>query len=241
VTEVENPVNSAWWVEGTLHLDDGTVRVADVVQLVETGVGVAYADSEGVVRSIAEDGSRLSLGTLEPGSPLVSQPRIGWVAWTEPGDGDLVVYDIAAQGETGRVDGAVDLRIIGWDRDRLYFHRDGNDWSVSVTPDGELKITGVAKKPTYSYDPARVTKPDGPKKKLTVAAGPNNPVGVVWIDLSKDTYGIHGAPDPSLIGKRSSSGCVRLTNWDALELASQVKPGIKVSFVGGPVAPQAPV
>jgi len=52
----------------------------------------------------------------------------------------------------------------------------------------------------------------------------------MWIDLSRDTYGIHGTPDPSKVGKTFSSGCVRLTNWDAEQLASRVKPGVKVTF-----------
>jgi lipoprotein-anchoring transpeptidase ErfK/SrfK len=101
-----------------------------------------------------------------------------------------------------------------------------------ATPDGVLKVTGVSKKPTYTFDPARLTY-KGPKVKTVVAAGPNNPVGVVWIGLNKPTYGIHGAPDPALIGKRESHGCVRLTNWDALELAAAVKPGVQVKFTGG--------
>jgi DNA-directed RNA polymerase specialized sigma24 family protein len=201
VTEVENPVHSAWWVDGTLHLDHGTVRVADVAQLVETGVGVAYADSEGVVRSIADDGSRLSLGTLEPGSPLVSQPRIGWVAWSEPGDGDLVLYDIAAQAETGRVDGAVDLRIIGWDRDRLYFHRDGNDWSVSITPDGR------------TTDPVQVATPDGAFGSMLqdVSAGAELRRGGATLDIFQPFV---GAPNevPGTSGQLSPDGNYVLTH-----------------------------
>lgn len=100
-----------------------------------------------------------------------------------------------------------------------------------ASPSGSLKVTGVARNPTYTFDPARLTY-NGPKAKVVVAAGPNNPVGAVWIDLSKDTYGIHGASDPAQIGKRSSHGCVRLTNWDALALADKVKPGVTVRFVG---------
>jgi lipoprotein-anchoring transpeptidase ErfK/SrfK len=71
-----------------------------------------------------------------------------------------------------------------------------------------------------------------PKGKLTIKAGPNNPVGSTWIDLTKDTYGIHGTPDPKLVNKRASHGCVRLTNWDAAELGSAVKKGAKVVFMG---------
>jgi lipoprotein-anchoring transpeptidase ErfK/SrfK len=106
------------------------------------------------------------------------------------------------------------------------------------TPDGVLKVSGVSKQPTYTFDPSRLTY-KGPSQKTVVEPGPNNPVGVVWIALSKPTYGIHGAPDPALIGKRSSHGCVRLTNWDALELAAAVKPGITVKFTGGDQLPAA--
>ena len=62
--------------------------------------------------------------------------------------------------------------------------------------------------------------------KATIKPGPNNPVGLVWIDLSKSHYGIHGTPEPSRIGHTTSHGCIRLTNWDAAELASMVKPGM---------------
>ena len=66
---------------------------------------------------------------------------------------------------------------------------------------------------------------------LTIPPGPNGPVGSIWIALDKPTYGIHGTPDPSKIGKTESHGCVRLTNWDATELAKLVKPGVTVEFV----------
>jgi len=107
-----------------------------------------------------------------------------------------------------------------------------------ASPDGALKVRAVSKEPTYTWDPAKMTK-KGPDHKLTIAAGPNNPVGAVWIALDKPTYGIHGAPEPHLIGKRSSSGCVRLTNWDAQELASAVKAGVRVQFTGSTAAPAA--
>ena len=105
-------------------------------------------------------------------------------------------------------------------------------------PDGDWAVRTVATAATYTFDPARLTfkakgqEGDKPAAKLTVKAGPNNPVGTTWIDLTKDTYGIHGSPDPRLVGKRASHGCVRLTNWDAAELAKAVKAGAKVSFVG---------
>ena len=61
--------------------------------------------------------------------------------------------------------------------------------------------------------------------KATIQPGPNNPVGVVWIDLSKEHYGIHGTPDPGQISRTQSHGCIRLTNWDAIKLAQQVRAG----------------
>jgi lipoprotein-anchoring transpeptidase ErfK/SrfK len=99
------------------------------------------------------------------------------------------------------------------------------------SPKGTWKVKGVAQNPDYEYDPSKLTW--GPKKagKLHIPPGPNNPVGVVWIALTAPDYGIHGTPDPHLVGKTASHGCVRLTNWDAEELSKAVKPGVKVTFV----------
>ena len=101
-------------------------------------------------------------------------------------------------------------------------------------PVGTWAVNTVAPHPTYTYDPSRLTF-GKPKTKLTIKAGPNNPVGGTWIDLTKDTYGIHGTPDPKLVNKRASHGCVRLTNWDAAELGAAVQKGAKVVFEGKPV------
>jgi len=101
-------------------------------------------------------------------------------------------------------------------------------------PSGVLKVRGVAQHPTYTWDPRRLTF--GPRgrhaHRLTIAPGPSNPVGVVWIALSRTSYGIHGAPDPDSVGRRQSHGCIRLTNWDAELLSRAVRPGVKVVFVG---------
>jgi len=97
-------------------------------------------------------------------------------------------------------------------------------------PIGEWKVTGVSKNPPFFYNPALFwdAKPDDTKAKLP--PGPNNPVGTVWIDLTKEHYGIHGTPEPSRIGYTQSHGCIRLTNWDALELAGMVTPKTPVSM-----------
>ena len=102
--------------------------------------------------------------------------------------------------------------------------------SERPAPSGTVTVVGVAPEPDYTYDPERVSYDRG-DARIVVPAGPNNPVGTVWIDLSRDTYGIHGSPDPSKIGKTASNGCVRLTNWDAEQLAAGVKPGVVVRFI----------
>jgi len=99
-------------------------------------------------------------------------------------------------------------------------------------PEGEWAVRTVAPNPTYTYDPSRLTFGKASSGKLTIKAGPNNPVGATWIDLTKDTYGIHGTPDPRLVGKTASHGCVRLTNWDVRQLSQAVKAGTKVAFLG---------
>lgn len=95
-------------------------------------------------------------------------------------------------------------------------------------PLGEWDILGEAYNPPYSYDPEVLGQGEG--QEYTFPPGPNNPVGIVWIDLSKEHYGIHGTPDPETIGRAQSSGCVRLTNWDAARLAQMVSPQTRVIF-----------
>lgn len=99
------------------------------------------------------------------------------------------------------------------------------------SPSGTVKIERIALDPQYTYNPKINFKQGENDRVLTIPPGPNGPVGTVWIALSKPTYGIHGTPEPSRIGKTNSHGCVRLTNWDATELARMVKPGIFVQFI----------
>ena len=99
-------------------------------------------------------------------------------------------------------------------------------------PSGTLKVTAVKKNPTYHYNPAYAFKGVRTTKPFSVEPGPNNPVGVVWIGLTGEGYGIHGTPEPGKVGKTQSHGCVRLTNWDALQLASGVSKGTSVDFIG---------
>ncbi len=93
-------------------------------------------------------------------------------------------------------------------------------------PTGEWIINGVARNPVFNYNPALFWDADPAHGKATLPAGPNNPVGLVWIDLSKPHYGIHGTPEPRNIGKTESHGCIRVSNWNALALADAVAPGM---------------
>ena len=97
-------------------------------------------------------------------------------------------------------------------------------------PIGKWKILGVAKSPPFHYNPDLFWDAKGSDEKTTIQPGPNNPVGVAWIDLSKEHYGIHGTPEPSRIGKTQSHGCIRLTNWDVTELSRMVGPGTPASL-----------
>ncbi|MBK6404439.1 MAG: murein L,D-transpeptidase [Holophagales bacterium] len=98
-------------------------------------------------------------------------------------------------------------------------------------PLGEWKINGVATDPSFNYNPELFWDSEPGDEKAKLPPGPNNPVGVVWIDLSKPHYGIHGTPEPSTIGGKTSHGCIRLTNWDARELGDLVSPGAPAHLV----------
>ena len=93
-----------------------------------------------------------------------------------------------------------------------------------------MEVTAVAHLPTYHYNPENFVQGEN-TEPLVLPPGPNGPVGSVWIDLSKPSYGLHGTPEPSSLFRRNSHGCVRLTNWDAEELASLVQEGTVVEFV----------
>jgi lipoprotein-anchoring transpeptidase ErfK/SrfK len=97
-------------------------------------------------------------------------------------------------------------------------------------PIGEWKIRSISRNPVFHYNAELFWDAEDKNAKAVIKAGPNNPVGLVWIDLSKEHYGIHGTPEPSQIGHTTSHGCIRLTNWNALELAAMVKPGVVASL-----------
>ena len=99
------------------------------------------------------------------------------------------------------------------------------------SPEGLVEVVAIAMDPTYSYLPETNFVVDGVTDALILPPGPNGPVGSVWIDLSKPTYGLHGTDSPASLFQAVSRGCVRFTNWDVEELAHLVKPGVSVEFL----------
>ena len=95
-------------------------------------------------------------------------------------------------------------------------------------PVGTWKVKGISMNPIFYYNPALFWDSDENDKKAKIPAGPNNPVGVAWVGLTKEHYGIHGTPTPAMIGKTQSHGCIRLTNWNVKSLTQSVSTGTEV-------------
>jgi lipoprotein-anchoring transpeptidase ErfK/SrfK len=123
------------------------------------------------------------------------------------------------------------LQVVGADGAILLHAPVTSGSEVDPLPIGEWKVTGVARRPKFNYNPDLFWDSDPSHAKATINPGPNNPVGSVWIDIDKPHYGLHGTPEPSRIGKTESHGCVRLTNWDAERVAALVRPGTTVTFL----------
>ena len=144
------------------------------------------------------------------------------------------VVDARPEGQVFRIEvdkPAKVVRAFGRNDELVAFYPASIGSSEKPAPSGTYGIRQVVKNPTYHYDPRFKFKGVRAHKELTIAPGPNNPVGLVWIDLNKSSYGIHGTPRPEEIGKTQSHGCIRLANWDALDLAKRVRKGTPVAFL----------
>lgn len=183
---------------------------------------VGYADA----REALAEKFHMSEALLDALNPGVDFGRAGQTIVVAANGPD------ALQGEVARI--VVDkaessVRAFDADGQLLAFYPATIGSGEMPSPSGTHTVRAIAPRPNYTYDPSRVSYGEG-GGKVVVPPGPNNPVGAVWIDLSRDTYGIHGTADPAEIGKTASSGCVRLTNWDVEQLAAAVKPGVEVRF-----------
>src|SRR5215831_872633 len=154
----------------------------------------------------------------------------------------IIVPNVAADrpdGQVSRVEidkPAKVVRALGRNGELVAFYPASIGSSEKPAPSGTYGIRRIVKNPTYHYDPKFQFKGVRTDRKLTIAPGPNNPVGLIWIDLTKASYGIHGTPRPEEIGKTQSHGCIRLTNWDALDLAGRVRKGMPVALLDEPQA-----
>ena len=121
--------------------------------------------------------------------------------------------------------------IMVWDKDKIIFYAPMTyGGERDPLPVGKRKVSGIIPNPHYSYNPSLFWDAAPHHKPAKLAPGPNNPVGLVWIAINQQHVGLHGTADPSSIGYVQSHGCIRLTNWDALRLASLVRAGTEVTF-----------
>lgn len=100
----------------------------------------------------------------------------------------------------------------------------------TTSPIGDWKVRGIAKLPRFRYDKEMLEHGQRSGNFYMLPSGPRNPVGVMWIALNNKGIGIHGTDDPSSIGHAVSHGCIRLTNWDVVRLATKIKQGDNVSI-----------
>lgn len=139
-------------------------------------------------------------------------------------------HDASAGAVTVEVTRAGSLRVLDRNQKTIFFAPVTSGSSHDPLPIGHWHVRTIAWMPDFHYNPDLFWDAKATDTKATIKPGPNNPVGVVWIDLSVEHYGLHGTPEPSRIGYTQSHGCVRLTNWDATRVAALVGPNTPVIF-----------
>ncbi|MBF9198139.1 L,D-transpeptidase family protein [Microvirga terrestris] len=152
----------------------------------------------------------------------------------------IVVANVNAKADHGKKEKVAKIQIVKSEKVLRALGKDGAIMAVypasigseeKPAPSGTHRVRAVAPNPNYTYNPDYAFKGVKAKEKFEVKPGPNNPVGSTWIDLSVESFGIHGTPEPEKVGKAYSQGCVRLTNWDVQELARMVEKGTPVEFI----------
>ncbi|MDP4023208.1 L,D-transpeptidase [Methylobacterium sp. NEAU 140] len=174
------------------------------------------------------------LSALNPDKPLDKAGTAIVVAAVEPMEtGKPSGKDLPRDPKVERVEvdkESRDVRAFAADGKLVAYYPASIGSTEKPAPSGTTKVKGIAFNPDYTYNPKYAFKGVKAKEKFTIKPGPNNPVGVVWIDLAIPSYGIHGTPEPEKVGKTESHGCIRLTNWNARDLALHVARGAKVEF-----------
>lgn len=163
--------------------------------------------------------------TIEPGARL----KVPAVVPFDPGQKPVAAPGAAVASVEISKQRSV-LRVVRADGSTLFQAPVSSGSEHDPLPIGTWKVTGTSWMPPFHYNPELFWDAEQTDEKALLKPGPNNPVGVVWVDINVPHYGMHGTPSPNLVGHAQSHGCVRLTNWDAARLASFVRPGTKVVF-----------
>lgn len=235
LTRLEQADNSPVLVAYVLTAQDVAGPFVDVPEGLEAMSRLESVGYESAAEAIAEKFHMDEdlLGTLNPGADFA-------IAGTE-----IVVANAGSELNTAVASIEVDIaegavRAFDGSNQLVAYYPASIGSGDAPAPVGEHTVRGVAFDPTYRYDPARLpTFGARNHGALDIPAGPNNPVGAVWIALSADTYGIHGAANPAQVSKTQSHGCIRLTNWDVIELGRAVRPGVTVAIRQTGVAERA--
>src|SRR5213593_345058 len=157
---------------------------------------------------------------LQPGSPIMVPNVRPWLTADQP---DIARVAISIVGNSFN---AFDVN------GNILFHGPTTVGSTfDPSTDETLHVVKIIWNPNFHYDPTLYHEVPDDMPDAHLSPGPNSPVGVVWIALSKEHYGIHGTKDPESIGYVSSHGCVRLCNWDAMEVGHRIRDGVPVAFV----------
>jgi lipoprotein-anchoring transpeptidase ErfK/SrfK len=173
-------------------------------------------------QTFMQTGTQITVPNITPTEPLppTKEGKPAPAANTKPTGARIVVTKKTSALTVEDADGRV-----------LFFAPVTTGSQHDPLPIGKWKITGVQQMPAFHYNPNLFWDASPAQSKAKIPPGPNNPVGVAWIDLSKPHYGIHGTPEPSQIGHVESHGCVRMTNWDVRRVMEWAKPGTLVVFL----------
>ncbi|MEO5590852.1 MAG: L,D-transpeptidase [Gemmatimonadaceae bacterium] len=154
---------------------------------------------------------------------------------------ELLIPDVADENVSSSMDTVIVAKLI-ISKTGFWTHAVGSDGMILAhfpstlgagydpSPTGAFSVTYVSRDPGFHYQPKLFAEVPNSRPEARLPPGPNSPVGRVWMSLSKPHYGIHGTSSPETIGYASSHGCVRLTNWDALQLSDLVESGTPVEF-----------
>ncbi len=208
--------------------DDDADRIAPLPKTWKAKSQAAWLGYESVLEAVAErfHCSRKLLSELNPGTDLtrlkpsdrIMVPNV--MADSSPKSAHGLEVDLAAK----------QIRAIDADGNTMGLFHCSVAAKESQLPSGNARVQTISHDPTYMFDPKMWPEVKDVREKLLIPPGPRNPVGRCWIGLSLPGYGIHGTPNPELIGKTGSHGCIRLTNWDAIRLSRMISVGTPVRF-----------